>query len=62
MQNWVREIEHVNQWLMSKYWPVEFGGNDGSFEWVVGQAKGLDCRMGTLWYGGGETVLLGEGF
>jgi hypothetical protein len=28
----------------------------------VGQEKGLDCRQGTLWYGGGETIRIGKGF
>lgn len=31
-------------------------------EWAVGQEKGLDVRVGTLWYGGGRTIASGEGF
>jgi hypothetical protein len=31
-------------------------------EWLVGDGKGLDCREGALWYGGGQTVRLGKGF
>lgn len=31
-------------------------------EWVVGQERGLDARTGALWYGGGRSVMVGEGF
>ena len=61
----VDKIEAINAWLQEEYWPKEgrqeavigYGG-----EWIVGQEKGLDCRKGTLWYGGGETIRLGKGF
>ncbi|KAI9683649.1 MAG: transport between ER and Golgi ATPase protein [Trizodia sp. TS-e1964] len=57
----VGKIEALNAWLRAEYWPREGGVPEGG-EWVVGQEKGLDCRAGTLWYGGGETLVLGEGF
>lgn len=60
----VRVIEECNQWLKDEYWPkdgAEGGVKEGG-EWVVGQEKGLDCRWGALWYGGGETIRLGKGF
>lgn len=59
-ESWVRAIEEVNQWLMDEVWDkpeAQFIG-----EWIVGQERGLDARNGTLWYGGGRTILLGEGF
>ncbi|CAK7263194.1 hypothetical protein SEPCBS119000_000362 [Sporothrix epigloea] len=31
-------------------------------EWVVGQERGLDARTGALWYGGGRSVIVGQGF
>lgn len=31
-------------------------------EWVVGQERGLDARTGALWYGGGRSVMVGQGF
>ncbi|CAK7202757.1 hypothetical protein SEUCBS139899_005484 [Sporothrix eucalyptigena] len=31
-------------------------------EWVVGQERGLDARTGALWYGGGRSVMIGQGF
>ena len=58
-QQWIRAIDEVNTWLEKEAW-----GNTGQVcgEWVVGQEKGLDARAGTLWYGGGRTILMGEGF
>lgn len=59
-EKWVKAIDDINEWLEKEVWDVK----DGDFvgEWVVGQEKGLDARNGTLWYGGGRTILLGEGF
>ncbi|KAI1814163.1 60S ribosomal protein L44 [Poronia punctata] len=59
-KRWVDAIDDVNRWLESEVW----GRADSEVigEWIVGQEKGLDVRVGTLWYGGGRTVLLGEGF
>jgi hypothetical protein len=75
MERWVGEIEAVNRWLEEEFWPqeqIEGGvGKEGEQamqgikqggEWVVGDGKGLDLRKGVLWYGGGETVILGKGF
>lgn len=64
---WVDQLKSINEWLRAEYWPKE---NTGSVEeeikrggeWIVGQEKGLDHRRGTLWYGGGETVMAGKGF
>ncbi|KAK6360587.1 hypothetical protein TWF730_006725 [Orbilia blumenaviensis] len=53
MEKWVEALDEINQWLAG------YEG-DGS-EWIVGEEKGLDCRIGRLWYGGGETVVLGKG-
>ncbi|KAL8912882.1 MAG: hypothetical protein Q9171_002176 [Xanthocarpia ochracea] len=55
-------IGMINANLRHHHWPkddqpIEVGG-----EWIVGQERGLDCRKGTLWYGGGQTVRLGKGF
>lgn len=58
-QKWVEAIDDINKWLETEVW----GNPDGLIgEWVVGQESGLDVRVGTLWYGGGRTVLRGEGF
>lgn len=61
MQQWIEKIEEINQWLKQRYWP-EGGTTTATGEWIVGEEKGLDCRFGTLWYGGGETIRLGKGF
>ncbi|KAI1751748.1 RNA ligase/cyclic nucleotide phosphodiesterase [Xylaria castorea] len=59
-KKWVDAIDSVNEWLEREVW----GKTDSEVigEWVVGQERGTDVRVGTLWYGGGRTVLLGEGF
>ncbi|CAJ2502318.1 Uu.00g097120.m01.CDS01 [Anthostomella pinea] len=59
-KKWVEAIDEINRWLEAEVWEKHDAGLVG--EWVVGQEKGLDVRVGTLWYGGGRTVLLGEGF
>jgi hypothetical protein len=51
MKVFVEKIEGLNKGLEGE-----------EVEWVVGCEKGLDCREGTLWYGGGETVRIGRGF
>ncbi|OAQ98042.1 hypothetical protein LLEC1_07945, partial [Akanthomyces lecanii] len=59
-RGWIEAIDEVNGWLEEEVWDrtdAEFTG-----EWVVGQERGLDARSGTLWYGGGRTIQLGEGF
>lgn len=57
---WINRINEINEWLCEAVWNVP----DGDFvgEWCVGQEKGLDCRAGALWYGGGRTIAGGEGF
>lgn len=64
---WVEALDGINEWLMTEYWPEEEDWNaqigiKRGGEWIVGQENGLDHRRGTLWYGGGETVMLGRGF
>ncbi|KAL2073767.1 hypothetical protein VTL71DRAFT_11093 [Oculimacula yallundae] len=61
MVKFIELIEEINAWLEKEFWPTGDKRNlEG--EWIVGQEKGLDFRMGTLWYGGGKTVRLGKGF
>lgn len=55
---WVETIDEVNAWLEAEVWSSASSGG----EWLVGQERGLDVRVGQLWYGGGRTVMLGEGF
>lgn len=64
MEKWFEKIEEVNEWLRDEFWPQngEEGKRNLEAEWLVGQQKGLDCREGALWYGGGVTVRLGRGF
>lgn len=58
-RRWVGKVEEVNAWLEKEVWGVrgEFIG-----EWIVGQERGLDLRCGTVWYGGGRSIMAGEGF
>lgn len=59
-QSWIDAINEINKWLEDEVWDRE----DGEFlgEWIVGQERGIDARNGTLWYGGGRTIMTGEGF
>lgn len=59
-KKWVDTIDEINRWLEAEVWDRE--DSDLVGEWVVGQERGLDVRVGTLWYGGGRTVMTGEGF
>lgn len=58
---WVDAVDDWNAWLENQIWDrgegAEFIG-----EWVVGQERGLDARNGALWYGGGRSIMVGEGF
>ncbi|KAK2625088.1 hypothetical protein QTJ16_005457 [Diplocarpon rosae] len=61
MAKFIELIEEINAWLKNEFWPT---GRErrSEGEWIVGQERGLDYRMGTLWYGGGRTVKIGKGF
>ncbi|KAG5916407.1 hypothetical protein E4U61_003649 [Claviceps capensis] len=58
---WVDAVDDWNAWLENQIWDR---GEGGEFigEWVVGQERGLDARNGALWYGGGRSIMVGEGF
>ena len=58
----IDKLGEINSWLQQDYWPREGESIKAGGQWIVGEEKGLDCRKGTLWYGGGETVRLGKGF
>jgi vesicle-fusing ATPase len=63
MRAFVDKIEEINSWLEEEYWPEYNSENipeGGVFN--VGEETGLHCRMGTLWYGGGEKVCHGKGY
>lgn len=62
MVRFLEKIDEVNAWLEREYWPKEGEEREERKEWLVGMEKGLDCREGRLWYGGGTTVRLGKGF
>lgn len=63
MKAFVEKIEEINSWLEKEFWPEHHEGTipDGG-EFNVGEETGLNCRMGTLWYGGGESVHCGKGY
>lgn len=54
MKAFVDAVEDVNRWLAEEY-----GGDKGM--WTVGEEKGLEMRRGRLWYGDGESVMVGKG-
>lgn len=57
---WARAVEDINTWLENDVWDVRHGDFIG--EWIVGQERGLDLRCGMVWYGGGRSIMVGEGF
>ena len=61
LKKWVDKLEETNTWLQREFTPVDCSKIKEGGQWIVGEEKGLDCRKGTLWYGGGETIRLGKG-
>jgi hypothetical protein len=67
IDTWIRGVEDINAWLQDEFWPrrVEAQGNRETIEkggeWIMGCHQGLDLRKGRLWYGGGETIIVGKG-
>jgi vesicle-fusing ATPase len=63
MKLFLNKIEEINGWLEKEYWPEHNSGKipDGG-EFNVGEETGMHCRMGTLWYGGGDDIHRGEGY
>ena len=59
-KEWVEAVEGINAWLEGEVWGVS--GGEGIGEWIVGQERGLHLRCGTVWYGGGRSIIVGEGF
>ncbi|CAJ0539593.1 hypothetical protein HG530_013449 [Fusarium avenaceum] len=57
---WVKAIDEINAWLEKEVWDNPDSEYNG--EWLVGHERGIDARNGALWYGGGKTIMLGEGF
>lgn len=53
MEEWVARIESVNCWLAAEW---------AGLRWKVGEERGIDCRSGCLWYGGGKSEAVGSGF
>ena len=49
-------IEDINADLQAEHWSRPTG------QWQVGEEKGLVCRRGRLWYGGGQSQHEGQGF
>ena len=62
MVEWVSHFEDINAWLKEEYWPESRSAARAEAEWVVGEERGLDCRAGTVWYGGGKSVHVGKSF
>ena len=62
MENLMKKLEELNGVLRREHWQEENGELQRSGAWEVGEEKGLVCRKGTLWYGGGESLHEGPGF
>ena len=57
---WLDVVESTNAWLQEKYWPKGDHETPTAGQWIVGSEKGLECRGGTCWYGGGYCIRLGK--
>ena len=54
--NLVEKLVSINDGLQAKYW------SEQTMDWQIGETKGLVCRRGTVWYGGGQSQHEGRGF
>lgn len=52
----VEKLVSINHGLQAKH------GSKQTTGWLVGEEKGLVCRKGTVWYGGGQSQHEGRGF
>lgn len=59
-ERWTKAIDEINAWLEKEVWDSVEAAFVG--EWIVGHERGIDARSGRLWYGGGKTIMMGEGF
>ncbi|KAK3994652.1 RNA ligase/cyclic nucleotide phosphodiesterase [Cladorrhinum sp. PSN332] len=59
---WIHAIDKINAWLEKEVWDATHVDSEFIGEWIVGQERGLNARGGPLWYGGGRTIMVGEGF
>ena len=62
MKKLVDRIGAINTWLQEEFWHPKGPQSREGGQWIVGEEKGLECRKGTLWYGGGEKIRIGKGF
>ncbi|CUS09221.1 unnamed protein product [Tuber aestivum] len=51
IKKWLERIGEINKWLEKV-----------QVKWTLGEEVGMVCQAGRLWYGDGETVMMGEGF
>ena len=60
----VEVLDDINRDLRTELWSEESSKDCGTSDgiWTVGDEKGLECRKGTLWYGGGQRLHLGRGY
>ena len=54
----VKLVDDINGELRGKYWGGA-AGRGAILRWKVGEDKGLVCRRGTVWYGGGHSLVEG---
>ena len=60
IKGWLSCVDEVNAWLEADFWPEDNEHSKSGGEWIVGQERGLECRKGICWYGGGETAAFGK--
>lgn len=52
-ERWVDKIKHLNESFENRLW---LDGDHLARSWVIGADRGVEVRMGRLWYGGGKTI------
>ena len=62
MRRLVEKLEELNSVLQMEHWSTQGEQLKLLGTWEVGEGKGLVCRRGTLWYGGGKSLHEGPGF
>ena len=56
VQELVAHIDSMNDWLRMEFWPRYVSTIPPNGEWIIGKDKGLECRNGRIWNGGGEDI------
>ena len=57
----IETLEKINEDLRGEFWGNGRGAESVTAQWLVGEERTVDCRVGTVWYGGGESEYASKG-